>query len=202
MKPILGSPPARLAAGLAALPILGLAASPALGQHSSSGSARGPTRIEGTISVTISATRLKHWGVSGADAAFVPDGDGSAYAERIRSASSARALCDALSAADGRDRRIANASVVGDASLEHRSGDEELMRFVVILPNPEPATAGTLYICSQPVFAMMSRGAYPSESFYQVGEATSLWWRRYRLALRPGETVSVHLTASIDASEW
>ena len=202
MIAILGGTPARTAAGLVAPLLLGLSASPALGQHSTSRLADGSARIEGTISVTISASRLKHWGVPGADAAFVPDADRSDYAERIRSAPGARALCKALSAADGNDRSIATASVDGDGNLEHRSGDEELMRFVVIVANATPATAGTLYICSHPVFAMMSRGAYPSESFYQVGDEPSLWWRRYRLSLRAGESVPVHLTAHIDASAW
>lgn len=200
MNRILGGPPARLAAGLAALSLTWLTASADPGQHPPA-LPSAAARIDGTIAVTINATRLKHWGVPGADAAFVPDTDRSAYAESIRAAAGALALCSALSAASGRDRSIASAPVDGDANLEHRSGDEELMTFVVTLADAKP-TRGTLYICSQPVFAMMSRGAYPRESFYQVSAARNLWWSGYRLSLRPGERASVHLTASVDASDW
>jgi hypothetical protein len=200
MNRILGGPSARLAAGLAALSLTWLPPSPALGQHPPA-LPNGPSRIDGTIAVTINATRLKHWGVPGADAAFVPDVDRSAYAERIRAAATARALCSALSAAAGRDRSIASAPVDGDANLDHRSGDEELMTFIVIIADAKP-TRGTLYVCSQPVFAMMSQGAYPRERFYQVGTERNLWWTGYRLSLRPGESTLVRLTASVDASDW
>ncbi len=159
-------------------------------------------RIEGTISVTISSTRLKHWGIPGATAAFVSDADRSAFAQRIRSARSAAALCGALSNARGRDSGIATASVDGDANLDHRSGDEELMRFVLIAAEVAPSTPGALYICSDPVFALMSKGAYPSESFYQVGNEQDPWWTVYRVSIRPGENVPVHVTARIDASGW
>ncbi|MGB6451350.1 MAG: hypothetical protein WBE92_11410 [Steroidobacteraceae bacterium] len=200
MKRIFGGPPARLAVGLAALSLTSLPPAPALGQQPPA-LPNGASRIDGTIAVTINATRLKHWGVPGADAAFVPDADRSTYAARIRAAASARALCSALSDATGRDRSIASAPVDGDANLDHRSGDEELMTFVVTIAEAKP-TRGALYICSQPVFAMMSQGGYPRESFYQVGAARSLWWTGYRLSLRPGESTPVHLTASVDASGW
>ncbi len=191
----------RVAAALVALSLLGLRALPAVAHAQAAPGASEPARIEGTISVTINSSRLKHWGVPGGDAAFVPDADRTAEAERIRAASSAEALCKALSAMDGRDTAIAHASVDGDADLNHHSGDEELLRFVVVVPHAQPATHGRLYICSHPVFAMMSKGAYPTESFYQVS-GQGPWWSGYRVSLRPGERLPVHLTASLDASGW
>ncbi len=182
---------------LLALAALVLAAARALGQMEPDAAAR----IEGSVSVTVSATRLKHWGVPGAEAVFVPDADRSAFAERIRSARGPRALCAALPAAAARDPRIASASVDGDSSLDHRSGDEEIMSFLVVA-NARFGTRGTLYVCSHPAFALMSRGAYPGESFYQVGEAQTLWCASARLALRPGASLPVRLAESLDASEW
>lgn len=196
------SPLSPIASLLAALPICALCATPAVAQAPGAAGANRPARIEGTISVTITGTRVKHWGVPGVDAAFVPDADRSAYAERIRSAASAQALCEALSAASGRDGRIASGSADGDGNLEHRSGDEEILRLIVIVPQRQPATRGSLYVCSPPVLAMMSQGAYPSERFYQIGAERRLWWKGYRLSLRPGESVPVHLTTSVDASGW
>ncbi len=200
MNGILGRPLAHGGAGLAALALTWLSPSAALGQPPPPPPSEA-SRIDGTISVTINSTRLKHWGVPGAEAAFVPDADRSAYAERIRSAGSAPALCSALSDAVGRDSRIARTSVDGDANLDHRSGDEERMIFDVTIADPR-LTRGALYVCSQPVFAMMSEGAYPRESFYQVSAPRNLWWTGYRLSLRPGESTSVQLTASVDASDW
>ncbi len=184
-----------------ALSLLGLCASSAVGHAQPASGASAPARIEGTLSVTINSSRLKHWGVPGGEVAFVPDGDRTAEAERIRSASSAQALCKALSATDGRDVRIARALIDGDADLNHHSGDEELLRFVVVVPDVQPGTRGRLYICSNPVFAMMSKGTYPSESFYQVS-GQGPWWRGYRVSLRSGETLPVQLMASVDASGW
>lgn len=203
--PLLALPPVArsvLALLVLALPLLALCATPAVAQAQGAAGASRSARIEGTISVTITGTRVKHWGVPGVDAVFVPDADRSAYAERIRSAASAQALCQALSAADGHDGRIASGSADGDANLDHRSGDEEILRFVVTVPPLRPAMRGGLYVCSPPVFAMMSRGTYPSERFYQIGAGPRLWWKGYRLSLRPGESVPVHLTTSVDASGW
>jgi hypothetical protein len=186
MNPIPGAALAG-AAGATVLALLGLAPAAA--------------SVAGTITVTISATRLKHWGIPGADAAFVPDADQSAYAVHIRTASRPRALCDALHAAAGRDHTIASASIDGDANLDHRSGDEEQMSFLLTVANDAVAGRGILYICSRPVFAMMSKGAYPTESFYQSSAEHRLSANR-RLSLHPGENDPVHLTASVDASQW
>lgn len=188
----------RLRGSLAALPLLCLPPLRVVGQVPASA----PARIEGTISVTIDASRLKHWGVPGAEAAWVPDGDRTGFAARIRSASSAQAVCSALSAARGRDPRISSTSVDGDASLDHRSGDEELMSFALTVPDASRDARGVLYVCSHPVFAMMSTGDYPREGFYQVAGERTLWWTSDRLSLRPGASVPVRLTESLDASDW
>ena len=189
---------AALAARLAALPLLLLPPLRAQAQIPAGASAR----IEGTISVTIDGTRLKHWGVPGAEAAWVPDADRSDFAARIRSATSAGVVCDALTAARGRDPSIVRAAVDGDANLDHRSGDEELMSFALIVWNARPGERGVLYVCSDPAFVMMSEGDYPRESFYQVAGERTAWWTSDRLSIRSGATIPVRLVERIDASMW
>jgi hypothetical protein len=191
---------AYVSAGAAALAfVLSLAPPTALGQRRAPS---GVARIAGTITVTIGSVRLKHWGVPGADAAFVPDSDRSVYALRIRSASSASGLCSALQQAHGRDPSIASAMVDGDGNFEHRSGDAELMSFVVIVPHPTAAPHGSLYVCSRPAFAMLSRGAYPNERFYQAAAVHVLVWRSDTLTLHRGERLPVRLAWNVDASSW
>jgi len=159
-------------------------------------------RLEGTITVIMNSTRVKHWGVPGADAAFVPDSDRTAYAARIRAGSSASELCSALHAADGRDSRIAFISVDGDGNFEHRSGDVELMSFALVIENPAATPRGALYVCTKPAFAMMSRGAYPDERFYEASADHVFDWKSTPLTLRSGESLPVRLTWNIDASDW
>lgn len=190
----------RLTAGVVAASVVLLSASAAvLGHVRPSASA---ARLTGSVTVSISSPRLKHWGVPGGRAAFVPAADRSAEAARIRTASSASALCAAIRAASGKDPHLAMATLDGDASLEHRSGDEELMSFVVIVRNPSAATRGSLFVCSGPAFAMMSRGAYPNERYYRASADHRLQWKSGPLILHPGERVPVRFTWNVDASSW
>jgi hypothetical protein len=159
-------------------------------------------RLTGTITVSIGSTRLKHWGMPGAEAAFVPDEDRSPYAARIRAAASARELCAALAAASGKDSRIATTAIDGDGSFQHRSGDEAFMTFILVVAKPAAQPRGSLYVCSRPAFAMMSRGAYPRERFHQVAPIHRLDWKSPPLVLHPGESLPVHFTWSVDASSW
>jgi hypothetical protein len=161
-----------------------------------------PSRIEGTITVIMNATRVKHWGVPGADAAFVPDTDRTTYAARIRAASSASALCAALHTATGGDSSIASTSIDGDGSFEHRSGDVELMTFALVVDDPAATVHGSLYVCTHPAFATMSRGAYPDEQFYRASADHVHEWKNGPLTLHPGESLPVRLVWSIDASRW
>jgi hypothetical protein len=184
----------------AALALLLTAASPsALGRAPSSSS---PARIEGTITVVMNATRVKHWGVPGAQAAFVPVTDHTTYAARIRAASSASELCSALHAADGRDSNIASTSVDGDGNFEHRSGDVELMSFALVIDNPAVTPHGSLYVCTHPAFAMMSRGAYPDEQFYRASADHVREWKSGPLTLHSGESLPVSLAWNVNASNW
>lgn len=160
------------------------------------------TRIEGSLTITVIGTRVKHWGVPRAEAVFVLASDTSVYAARIRSAPTARALCAALDAARGKDERIATAPIDGDGNLEHRSGDEELMTFAMSIPVGPHGARGTLHICAAPFVAMMSNGAYPRESFYQVSSGHTLFLPAERLILSPGRPRPVHLSADVDASRW
>ncbi len=173
-----------------------------LGASARSRASSAPARLTGTITVSVRSTRLKHWGMPGAEAAFVPDADRSPYAVRIRAAASARGLCAALAAASGKDSRISTTSIDGDGSFQHRSGDEALMTFVLVVARPAAAPRGSLYVCSRPAFAMMSRGAYPRERFHQVAAIHRLDWRSPPLVLRPGESLPLHFAWSVDASSW
>ncbi|HUN25720.1 MAG TPA: hypothetical protein VMU67_05375 [Steroidobacteraceae bacterium] len=165
-------------------------------------SAATAARIVATISLTVQADNLKHWGASAAFAAFVPDDDRSAYARAIRAASDARALCGALTAAARADPLVASSAVSGDGNINHRSGDEEKLDFVIDVASPTPVTHGALYVCSQPLVAILSRGAYPDERFHQASADHRLQWHRADLALRRGAVVAVHFLSSIDASDW
>ncbi|MGH8148435.1 MAG: hypothetical protein ACRETB_00450, partial [Steroidobacteraceae bacterium] len=158
--------------------------------------------IEGTITVTVDSARLKHWGIPGATAAFVPDTDHSADAARIRDASGAPQLCAALEAAEGNDSGIAIAAIDGDGNAEHHSGEQELMSFAVTVPREASGSHGSLYICSQPAFAMMSRGAYPREHFYRASDDHVVEWKSGPLALHPGSSIRLRLAWNIDASTW
>ncbi|MGH8227238.1 MAG: hypothetical protein ACREU3_04915 [Steroidobacteraceae bacterium] len=168
-------------------------------------------RIEGSLTITVIGPRVKHWGVPRAEAVFVPASDTSVYAARIRSAPTARALCAALDASKGKDERIATAPIDGDGNLEHRSGDQELMTFAMSIPVGIHSTQGihgthgargTLHICAAPFVAMMSNGAYPRESFYQVSSGHTLFLPAERLIVSPGKPLPVHLSADVDASRW
>lgn len=187
LAPALAVPPARSA------PQVGHAAD-------ASAPAREPATIDGTVSVSIQSSTLKHWGVPAAEAAFVPDSDASGVARAIREASGTAALCAAIERA-GVDTVIATAPVDGDGNFEHRSGDETRLAFRLVVRASAPATAGRLYICSRPVVAIVSRGNYPDERFLPA-DGHRLSWSGRRIALRPGEHAQVHLTASIDASQW
>lgn len=190
----------RLTAGVATASVVLLCAPAAVLGHALPTAAS--ARLTGSVTVSISSPRLKHWGVPGGLAAFVPAADRSAQAERIRKASGASALCAAISAASGEDPHIPTATLDGDANLEHRSGDEELMTFVVVVRNPSVATRGSLYVCSEPAFAMMSRGPYPNERYYRANADHRLQWKSGPLTLRPGERVPVRFTWNVDASNW
>lgn len=158
--------------------------------------------LTGHITVRISSPRLKHWGLPGGHAAYVPATDHSAVADAIRTAPSALALCAALSAAKGMDPHIVLVPIDGDGDFEHRSGDAESMRFEVVIPNPTQARTGSLFVCSRPAFAMMTRGAYPDELYYKVNHRHVFAWRSGPLKLRPGKTVPLRFSWNIDASSW
>ena len=159
-------------------------------------------RIVGAISLRVRADNLKHWGVPGAQAGFVPDDDRSAYARAIRAATGARELCRALESASGRDALVSAASTRGDGNLNHPSGDEVQLHFVINVARRAPITHGTLYVCSEPLFAILSRGAYPDERFYQAGAEHRVRLSRRALTLVHGAVVEVRLAASIDATGW
>jgi hypothetical protein len=157
--------------------------------------------IAGAIVVAIHSASLKHWGVPGAQAAFVPDSDESDSARDARAAADGDALCAVLSRLDGRDREIALATIDGDGDLEHRSGEEAHLRFTLTVAAIGRSTPGVLVVCSRPLVAVVGRGNYPDERFQTV-EGHRLWWPPRRLTLRPGEQTQVRLTADIDASDW
>lgn len=159
-----------------------------------------PGALDGRLSVSIASPSLKHWGVPGGEAAFVPDSDHGALAQAIREASSSDALCTALERAAA-DTAIATAPVDGDGNLEHRSGDQTFLTFHMVLSALSAPTAGIVCACSDPIVAMLSRGSYPEERFQPAGEHR-LSWNCRRLMLRPSEHASVLLTATVDASAW
>lgn len=161
----------------------------------------GGASIDGTLSVSIHSPTLKHWGIPAADAAFVREADKSRYARAIRGAANAAVLCAAIERAAGADDAIATAPVDGDGDFEHRSGDEAQLVLRFRVSGVATATLGRLYICSHPVVAVVSRGRYPNERFESAGDHRVSWISR-RISLRPGEPAHVHLTASIDASQW
>lgn len=157
--------------------------------------------IDGALDVSITGPALKHWGIPGAIAAFVPDTDRSGYARGIRDATNAGELCAALSRVSGRDPAIASARAEGDGSLEHRSGDEMQIEFRIGVAQLAAAARGAVYVCSNPIVAVIGRGDYPDERFVRVADQR-LRWLSPKLTLHPGQEVRVHGTASLDASQW
>ncbi|MGH8261158.1 MAG: hypothetical protein ACREUG_15860 [Steroidobacteraceae bacterium] len=151
------------------------------------------------MSVSILSSSLKHWGIPAAEAAFVPDSDSSPPARAIRAATGAAALCAAIEAAHS-DASVATGPAEGDGNLEHRSSDEARLEFRIAVPAAS-ATSGHVYLCSVPVVAIVSRGAYPDERFVRA-EGHRLSWIGRRIALHRGEHAHLHLTSSIDASRW
>ncbi|MGH8220765.1 MAG: hypothetical protein ACREUT_19705 [Steroidobacteraceae bacterium] len=179
---------------LAPLLAMSLAMSPALARS-------GGTAIDGTLEVSVTGPALKHWGIPGAAAAFVPDADHSRYAQRIRVAANADELCTALAQAGGRDAAIASARVDGDGDLEHRSGDEMRLELRIGIAHLAAAARGIVYICSDPIVAVIARGNYPDERF--VGVAGQRFrWASPPLTLHRGKKARVRGTASVDASRW
>lgn len=156
--------------------------------------------IDGTITVSIASPTLKHWGVPGAEAAFVADSDQSLLARALRESSSEEALCAAIGRAAARDS-AGTATADGDGRLDHRSGDEMRLSFSITVPGIAAATPGMLWVCTRPIVAYVSRGSYPQERFERAG-VRRLSWKARRVTLRPGERARVSLTASVDASEW
>jgi hypothetical protein len=157
--------------------------------------------IDGRLDVSITSPALKHWGISAAAAAFLPDTDRSDYAQRIRAAASAEALCAALAQAGGRDPAMASARVDGDGNLEHRSGDEMRLVFVIGIAQLAAPARGAVYVCSAPILALIGRGSYPDERF-ENADGHRLRWVSQALTLHPGEVTRVLGTASVDASQW
>ena len=182
------------AAATSLLSALLLAVSPAIAH--SDGAA-----IDGMLAVSVTSPTLKHWGISAAAAAFVPDADRSDYARRIRAASSAQALCPALAAAGGRDPAIASAKADGDGNLEHRSGDEMRLAFRIDVARLGAPARGTVYVCSSPMLVVIARGSYPDERL-ENAEGHSVRWVSAPLTLHPGEVARLLGTASVDASQW
>ena len=157
--------------------------------------------IDGTLDVSITSPALKHWGIPAAAAAFVPDTDRSGYAQRIRAAADAEALCPALAEAGVHDPAIASARVDGDGNLEHRSGDEMRLVFRIGVAQLRAPARGTVYVCSSPIIAVIGRGSYPDERFENAA-GHRLRWVSPPLTLHPGEMARVPGTASVDASQW
>ncbi len=186
ISPALGSPHAATAV-----------AAPQAARSASSASAI----IDGTIAVSIASPTLKHWGVPAAEAVFVPASDQSASAQAIRSARDADALCDAIARAVGRDPAIAAAPVDGDGDLQHRSGDVASLSFRLTISGAASSTRGALYLCSRPIIAVVSRGAYPNERF-EPAEGHRLSWQERPVDIHPGQETRVNGTASLDASQW
>jgi len=161
----------------------------------------GGTAIDGALDVTITSPALKHWGISAAAAAFVPDADRSGYAQRIRAADGAEALCPALAQAEVRDPAIASVRVDGDGNLEHRSGDEMRLAFRIGVAELAAPARGAVYVCSSPILAVIGRGSYPDERFENAA-GHRLSWVSPPLTLHPGEVARVLGTATVDASQW
>lgn len=157
--------------------------------------------IAGNLAVSITGLALKHWGIPAASAAFVPDADHSAYAQRVRAADSADVLCAALASAERGDAAIASAPVDGDGNLEHRSGEQMQLTFRIDVPRLDKAARGVVYLCSSPVVAVIGRGSYPDERFERVA-AQRLRWASPPFTVRPDGEAQVHGAASIDASQW
>lgn len=195
-------PRSKLLPSLLAAFFLVLAAPLARAQSRAASPVSAAARIEGTITVTIDSARLKHWGMPGATAAFVPDADQGPYASRIRDAAGAPELCAALEAASGKDSRIAIAAIEGDGNSEHRSGDEEMLSFALLIGDAASSPHGSLYVCSNPAIAMMSRGAYPRERFYRASDDHVVEWKSRPLTLHPGGVLPLRFSWNIDASTW
>jgi len=157
--------------------------------------------ISGLLDVSITGPALKHWGIAGATAVFVPDTDRSAFARRIRNASGPDALCAALTAAEGRDAAIRSARADGDGDLEHRAGEQMQLAFRIDVSRLAAALRGVVYVCSSPILAVLGRGEYPYERFESVADQRFRWMSA-PLTLHPGEAAHVAGTASIDASQW
>lgn len=189
-----------MASSLAAAASLLLSAAISLAASSVLARSAGAT-IAGTLDVSVTSPALKHWGVPSVAAAFVPDADDGAYAQRIRSSVDADALCAALARAEGHDPAIASVQAEGDGDLEHRSGDEMRLVFRIGVGHLAAPARGIVYVCSSPIVAVVSRGNYPDERFEAVGEHRFRWVSR-PLTLRPGEDARVLGMASIDASQW
>jgi len=189
-----------MASSLAAAASLLLSAAISLAASSALARSGGAT-IAGTLDVSVTSPALKHWGVPSVAAAFVPDADHGAYAQRIRSSVDADALCAALAQVEGNDPAIASAHAEGDGDLEHRSGDEMRLVFRIGIEQLAAPARGLVYVCSSPIVAVVSRGNYPDERFEAAGEHRIRWVSR-PLTLRPGEEARVLGTASIDASQW
>jgi hypothetical protein len=181
--------------------LLSLAMLLALAPTLSRADGAGGAAIDGTLAVSITSPALKHWGISAAAAAFVPDTDRSGYAQRIRSAADAEALCPALAQAAGNDAAIASTRVDGDGNLEHRSGDEMRLVFRIGIARLAAAARGAVYLCSSPIVAVIGRGSYPDERF-ENATGHRLRWVSSPLMLHPGEASRVLGTASVDASQW